>query len=255
MSNTLPPLIITSMNQRLYDEYGHRLFETWDRRYELIVYHEDYPDERPPYIPQWARHIHTPTVTPELYRWTESHRDRPTNSYKTDAVRFSHKVWAIWHAVITYVGWTTAYSGIIWMDADTTIKAMPTPQELVQYLDRADITVFDRWNCPETGIIWFSTRHKEINAWNSTYQNTGVEFVNRLREYYETDRIYQLKEQHDAYVTGHILKTEFKGAWASLSTHQATQNNHPQAQSPTAEWWDHCKGPRKKTGRSPENTA
>jgi hypothetical protein len=84
---------------------------------------------------------------------------------------------------------------------------------------------------------------------------TGVEFVNTLREYYETDRIYQLKEQHDAYVTGHILKTEFKGAWASLSTHQATQNNHPQAQSPTAEWWDHCKGPRKKTGRSPENTA
>jgi hypothetical protein len=55
MSNTLPPLIITSMNQRLYDEYGHRLFETWDRRYELIVYHEDYPDERPPYIPHMGR--------------------------------------------------------------------------------------------------------------------------------------------------------------------------------------------------------
>jgi len=243
------------MNERLYEEYGHRLFDTWDRRYELIVYHEDYWDgARPWYIPSWAGAIHTPTVTPELYRWTDAHRDRPTTCYKDDAVRFSHKVWAMWHGVINYVGWTGAYSGVIWMDADTTIKTMPTPQELVQYLDKADITLFDRWNWPETGVIWFSTRHKEINAWNSTYTNTGVEFVNRLREYYETDRIYQLKEQHDAYVTGHILKTEFKGRWRSLSTHPATQNNHPQAQSPTATWWDHCKGPRKIQGRSPENT-
>lgn len=243
------------MNEDLYDVYGHRFFDTFDRRYELIVYHEDYGDGmRPHYIPQWAGHIHTPTVTPELYRWTEAHGDRPTTCYKDDAVRFSHKVWAIWHGVITYSGWTGAYSGIIWMDADTAFKAMPTPQELVQYLDRADITVYDRWNSPETGVIWFSTRHREITAFNSTYENTAVAFVNRLRQYYETDQIYQLKEQHDAYVTGHILKTEFQGKWQSLSEHPATPNNHPQAQSPTAAWWDHCKGPRKIEGRSPENT-
>jgi hypothetical protein len=154
---------------------------------------------------------------------------------------------------MTYSGWTGAYSGVIWMDADTTIKAMPTPLELVKYLDRADITLYDRPEHPETGIIWFSARHKEINAYNSTYENTGVAFVNRLREYYETDRIYTLKEQHDAYVTGHILRTEFKHKWKSLSETDRAPGRHPQAHSVSAEWWDHTKGPRKKWGRSPEN--
>ena len=51
MRDTLSPLIITSMNERLYNEYGHRFIDTFDRRYELIVYHEDYSDSagnRPP---------------------------------------------------------------------------------------------------------------------------------------------------------------------------------------------------------------
>jgi hypothetical protein len=257
MSHTLPPLIITSMNERLYLEYGHRFFDTFDRRLELIVYHEDYSDsagDKPPYIPEWAGHIHTPTVVPELYRWTTAHKDRPTNSYKTDAVRFSHKVWAMWHAVMAYSGWTEAYSGIIWMDADTTFKRMPTPKELVNYLDRADITLYDRPEHPETGCIWFSTRHKEINAWNSTYECTARHFVNRLRLWYESDRIYELPEQHDAYVTGHILRTEFQGKWASLSETDRAPGRHPQAVSKSARWWDHAKGPRKMQGRSPENT-
>jgi len=245
------------MNERLYEEYGHRLFSTWDRRYELIVYHEDYSDsagDKPPYIPSWAGHIHTPTVTPELYRWTENHKTRPVNSYKQDAVRFSHKVWAMWHGVITYTGWTNAYSGVMWMDADTTIKQMPTPEELVNYLNRADITVYDRPEYPETGIMWFSSRTQMRSEWCSTYYNTATHFVNRLREYYETDQIYQLKEQHDAYVTGHILRTEFKGRWASLSTTDQAPGRHPQAHSRSATRWDHCKGPRKIQGRSPENT-
>ena len=257
MSHTLPPLIITSMNERLYHEYGHRFFDTFDRRLELIVYHEDYSDsagDKPPYIPQWAGHIHTPTVVPELYRWCEAHKDRPISCYKDDAVRFSHKVWAIWHAVMAYSGWTEAYSGIIWMDADTVFKAMPTPLELVQYLDRADISLYDRPEHPETGCIWFSTRHKEINAWNSTYECTARHFVNRLRLWYESDRIYELPEQHDAYVTGHILRTEFKGKWASLSETDRAPGRHPQAVSKSAQWWDHAKGPRKMQGRSPENT-
>jgi len=131
---------------------------------------------------------------------------------------------------------------------------MPTPQKLVQYLDRADITLYDRPEHPETGIIWFSTRHKEINEYNSTYYNVGTHFVNRLRHLYETDQIYQLKEQHDAYVIGHILRTEFKHKWRSLSTTDRAPSRHPQAVSESAEWWDHCKGPRKNTGRSPENT-
>ena len=258
MSDTLPPLIITSMNERLYEAYGHRLFDTWDHRYELIVYHEDYSDSAnhaPPYIPEWAGHIHTPTVVPELYRWTESHKDRPVTSYKHDAVRFSHKVWAMWHGVSNYVGWSGAYSGIVWMDADTTIKQMPAPMELVKYLDRADITLYDRPEHPETGMIWFSTRHKEINRYNSTYENTALHFVNTLRLYYESDKIYQLKEQHDAYVTGHILRTEFKGRWKSLSTVERAPGRHPQAVSDSASWWDHCKGPRKKWGASIENQA
>jgi hypothetical protein len=253
----LPPLFITSMNERLYNQYGHRLFDTWDRRYELMVYHEDASDcagDKPRYIPEWAGAIHTPTVVPELYRWTEAHRDRPTETYRTDAVRFSHKVWAMWHGVMTYTGWGGAYSGVVWMDADTTIKAMPEPQELVTYLDQADLTLYDRPEHPETGMIWFSTRHKEINRWNSTYYNVGTHFVNTLRQYYESDRIYQLKEQHDAYVIGHILRTEFQGKWKSLSTTDRAPSRHPQAISESAKWWDHCKGPRKKQGRSPENT-
>jgi len=251
---TLKPLIITAMNQRLYQEYGHRFFDTFDRRYPLMVYHEDYPTQRPPYIPDWAEHTHTPTVTPELYRWTQAHSDRPTQSYRDDAVRFSHKVWAIWHGVITYTGWTDQYSGVIWMDADTVFKNMPSPTELVQYLDRADITVYDRPDCPETGCIWFSSRQREINAWNSTYECTAVEFVNALRSTYESDLIYEMKEQHDAYVIGQLLRHDLcaRGRWASLTE---GAHRHPQAHSRSAEWWDHCKGPRKIRGRSPENRA
>jgi hypothetical protein len=247
------------MNERLYHEYGHRFFDTFDRRYELIVYHEDYSDsanDKPPYIPQWAGAIHTPTVVPELYRWTEAHRTRPVKTYREDAVRFSHKVWAMWHGVTTYSGWTNAYSGIIWMDADTTFKMMPTPQELVKYLDQADITLYDRPEHPETGMIWFSTRHKEINRWNSTYECTAQQFVSILRSTYESDLVYQLKEQHDAYVIGHILRLDLavRGRWRSLSETDRAPGRHPQAHSRSAKWWDHMKGPRKKQGRSPENT-
>ena len=257
MPNTLPPLIITSMNEQLYNQYGHRFFETFDRRLELMVYHEDYSDsdgDKPPYIPDWAGHCHTPTLMPEAYRWCDQHQDKPVASYRQDAVRFSHKVWAMWLAVTQYTKWTNSYAGIIWWDADIVFKSMPEPQALVRYLDRADITVYDRPEHPETGVMWFSSRHKEIMEYNSTYYNTATHFVNQLKHYYLTDKIFDLKEQHDAYVTGHILRTEFKGKWQSLSTVDKAPGRHPQAMSESAGWWDHCKGPRKKLGRSPENT-
>ena len=165
------------MNEPLCNQYGHRFFETFDRRLELIVYHEDYSDsagDKPEYIPDWAGHIHTPTVMPEAYRWINQHQDKPVTSYKHDAVRFSHKVWAMWHGVMQYTQWRSAYSGIIWMDADITFKSMPEPAQLVKYLDRADITLYDRPEHPETGVMWFSSRHKEISEYTSQYECTAI---------------------------------------------------------------------------------
>ena len=258
MRDTLSPLIITSMNERLYNEYGHRFFDTFDRRYELIVYHEDYSDSannKPPYIPSWAGAIHTPTNQPEAYRWIDRHSNDPVTSYRHDAVRFAHKVFAMWHGVINYSGWRTAYDGIIWMDADVVFKQMPDPKTLIEYCKHQDkhIALYDRPEHPETGFIWFDMHHKEINKWNSTYYHMGTHFVNVLRDYYLQDRIYQLKEQHDAYVIGHILRTEFGNKWRNLSTVERAPARHPQAVSGSAKWWDHCKGPRKMKGASPEN--
>ena len=70
----LPPLIVTSMNRDLHKQYAHRFFDTFDRRYDLIVYHEDASDsmgDPPDYIPTWAGANHTPTTQPECYRWIE----------------------------------------------------------------------------------------------------------------------------------------------------------------------------------------
>ena len=259
MHHTLPPLIVTSMNRDLHKQYAHRFFDTFDRRYDLIVYHEDASDsagDPPDYIPEWAGHCHTPTTQPEAYRWIEAHKNDTITSYKHHATRFAHKVFAIWHAVMTYTGWGALYSGVIWMDADIVFKQMPSPQELTEWCrrDKEHIALYDRPEHPETGFIWFDNHHKCINEYNSTYYNVGTHFVGILREYYLEDKIYQLKEQHDAFVMGHILRTMFPTRYRSLSTTDKAPGRHPQAISESAKWWDHCKGPRKKTGRSQENT-
>ena len=72
-----------------------------------------------------------------------------------------------------------------------------------------------------------------------------------MKSLYDTDGIYNLKEQHDSYVWDYVRK-EFENRGTKNFNIGDGKPGHVQARSILGVVYDHTKGPRKLKGRSPE---
>ena len=92
----------------------------------------------------------------------------------------------------------------------------------------------------ECGFLYFNLNHTDTLA-----------YANRMKSLYDTDGIYNLKEQHDSFVWDYVRK-EFENRGTKNFNIGDGKNGHVQARSILGPVYDHTKGNRKLKGRSPE---
>jgi len=224
-------LVVTAFNERLYKSYAHRFVDTFPTDLlTLKIYSEDVLDIKSTHL-----HIHRDFVERNSYR--------PVSSYKFDSVRFCYKVYAIAQALEDYA--YDDYDRLLWIDADTVFHKQIDEDWITTHLYKKDclMTYMGRPNYySECGLLLFNLAHPRTHN-----------YINSVRNLYDTDNIYLLKEWHDSYIWDSVRQQyEAKGnRFNNIGVEHKVKAGHIQAYL-FGEWFDHLKGKRKQIGYSKE---
>lgn len=149
----------------------------------------------------------------DLKNFKERNKNRPQDGWRYAAIVFSHKVYATWHAAKN-----TDADILIWLDADSELKTKIDENYLSKFLSlEKDIGYLGRKRSTETGFLIFNLKNK----------NTHV-FLDRYKNLYDTDELFQHKEWHDGYLFDRIREElEQKGILLSENISPAgTKKSH-----------------------------
>jgi hypothetical protein len=160
------------------------------------------------------------------------------NSFRYDAVRFAHKVFAILHGTRN-----ANAEKAFWIDADVVTFA-PVPHSLLDAClpDDCYTSCLKRdGNFSECGFVGYNLRHP-----------AHEEFMNVWENLYTSGRLFELPEWHDSYVYDHVRRSfENEGKFHSHNLSGAhTSAAHPFVNSELGRYMDHLKGQRKIAGKS-----
>lgn len=245
--------VVTTFSRKGYDQYAKRMLASWVRNWPVEVDLFVYPDERIPAIPKAPNLRQVHTTIPEKLEFIKYASARPEwkgetakgYEYRFDAVKFSHKPFALWHCAheILMKG-DRPYSGMIWLDADT-LTHSKVSLDVVENMAprRYDIQFLGRcYKYTECGYLYFNLENPN-----------AIELLDRWVGFYLDRTFSNQKEWHDSYLydqaryamgdrligkdlTGHIPRR--KGA------------GHPLINSFLGRYLDHLKGnSRKATGK------
>jgi hypothetical protein len=265
MNNTRKFAVVTTFNQSGLTQYGQRMIDsflsTWPADVDLLVYAENCQ----PVVLDTARVKVTEltTVAPLMAfkkRWAgvpyangdisrdpiRSRRKDANKNFKWNAVRFAHKVYAIFHAAKH----TTA-DVLIWMDADMIChnsislldinRLCPQDRDLC-YLGR-------RGKYSECGLYAMNLRSPSLLLFLEKFQNA----YDRAEQ-----GIFTYDEWHDSFVFDQVRNSmqlqelNWSDSLGDLrpSPRNSPGEGHPLINSEWGTWLDHLKGDRKQTGRS-----
>lgn len=248
--------VVSTFNQHGYDTYGRRMIETflqsWPKEIELWIYTERCNvDILAPNLKVLDIEQACPNLTAFKQRWSHvphatgnvsgiprlAARPDAGKSFKWDAIRFSHKVYAIGHCAQQ-----CGADIMLWMDGDMVCHSPITISDISRL-------------CPADRDICFLGRGKKftecglysLNLRQPAVQQFVADFVNMYDQ--AEQGIFSLDEWHDSFVFDSVRRrhhlreldwtgTVFKG------------EGHPLINSEWGRWLDHLKGERKKLGRS-----
>jgi len=249
--------VCTTFNASGYEKYGRRMIQTflqnWPREVQLVVYAEKCAVSE--LAPNLIVHD-LATASPELVTFkntwhgipkangdvsqdpVRSKRKDAGKGFKWDAVRFAHKVYAIFHCARTATS-----TWLLWMDADTICHSPITTEDIIKL-------------CPENKDLCFLGRRGKFSecglyAMNLTSPATKL-FLNKFQQAYNDaeNGIFKLDEWHDSFVFDAVRRSSSLTE-LDWSSHLITGEGHPLINSAWGAWLDHLKGARKNTGRSP----
>ena len=133
--------------------------------------------------------------------------------------------------------------GIIGIDADSVFYKKIDADWIKKHIHRDNcmMTYLGRPNYSECGFLYFNMKHPDIQP-----------YANRMKSLYDTDGIYNLKEQHDSFIWDYVRK-EFENRGTKNYDIGDGKMGHVQARSILGTVYDHTKGPRRKAaGKSAE---
>ena len=222
-------LSVTTYNNKLYKEYAHRFESTYNWDFPYTVYNED---------------DGMMDTIPDCKAFVERNKNRFDNKdfikdYWQDGVRFCYKVYAYTHAIMNYQD----LDGIIGIDADSVFYKKIDEDWIKKHIHRDNcmMTYLGRPNYSECGFLYFNMKHPDIQP-----------YANRMKSLYDTDSIYNLKEQHDSFIWDYVRK-EFEKRGTKNFDIGDGKMGHVQARSILGTVYDHTKGPRRKAaGKSAE---
>lgn len=219
--------VVTTYNNKLYDIYAHRFFSTYNWPFEIVKYNED---------------ENFFDLVPECKKFIDRNIHREVKGFRWDGVRFCYKVYAFTHAILNEKA-----DGLICMDADSVfhhpiniefvMEYLHQPDRMMAYLGRVGVY-------SECGFLYFNLQHQYTK-----------EYAKSVKELYDKDLIYNHQEYHDCEAWDSIRRyyEENFGVKNINLTPQYIHHQHAQAVSILGKYYDHCKGERKKMGKSMEN--
>ena len=246
--------VVTTFHKAGYEKYGKRMIQTflqnWPKDVELHVYAEDCQvDETADNLKVYDLH----TVSPELVafkaRWkgipkangdvsddpVRSKRKDAGKGFKWDAVRFAHKVYAIFHCA------KVCNSDVLfWMDADTVCHSPITKDKIEKFCQP---TV-------DLGFLGRQGKYTECGLYSINLKSDlGLLFLTRFQEFYDQDVIFNFEEWHDSFIFDEVRRTMQLREY-NWSSGIIQGEGHPLINSEWGAYLDHLKGGRKDQGRS-----
>jgi hypothetical protein len=248
--------VVTTFNQAGYNLYGQRMIktflQTWPNTVDLVVYAEDcVVQETADNLKVLDLCESSPALVTFKQRWSRvpyatgdvsgdpvrSKRSDSGKGFKWDAVRFSHKVYAIFHCAQNFnTDW------LLWMDADTVCHSAISEAVLHEL-------------CPDTAELCFLGRRNkfsECGLYAMRITSPAVKnFLADFQNFYDNAEsgIFTLAEWHDSFVFD-AVRARHSLAQVDWSGHLVTGEGHPLINSAWGAYLDHLKGKRKTTGRS-----
>jgi hypothetical protein len=160
--------VITTFSESNYQEYAEEHIRTWKEHFDSSINLTFYVDNLDR---QYIAHQVLPLeqTVPALTAFKQRHKDFVPKDFRFDAVRFSHKSYAICHA-----GLHSSADLLIWLDADVIAQRSINPQWLAQKLPAGHLAGYlGRSRFTETGFLIFDRRHSHAEQlfvkWQEQY--------------------------------------------------------------------------------------
>jgi hypothetical protein len=258
--------IVTTFNADGYKKYGKRMIQTWLANWpddaELRVYAENcVVAESAPNLQVLDLELASPQLVAFKNQWRDvpkangdisaitglNQRKDFKKQFKWNAVRFSHKVYAIFHAAKN-----SKADWLIWMDADMVCHSPVSESDLNRLIPaHTDLCYLGRQGkFSECGLYAMKLRTPAMDQFLAEFQ--------RVYDQAETG-IFQLAEWHDSFVFDSVrvripglIQHNWSEALIDLRATKTTSvgEGHPLINTEWGEYLDHLKGSRKDTGRS-----
>jgi hypothetical protein len=245
--------VITTFNSQGYKQYGQRMIQTfldnWPVDVTLVVYAENCAVEENGKNLVVRDLNQVKNLTMFKNRWqgiprangdvsadpVRSRRKDAGKGFKWDAVRFAHKVYAIFdcaqHCDTDY---------LIWMDADMVCHSPISMDQLDQLCTKDLCFLGRRGKYSECGLYAMKLASPSIK-----------DFLKKFQEYYDhaESGIFALAEWHDSFVFDEIRRLVPVDS-LDWSSHLISGEGHPLINSAWGAYLDHLKGKRKQLKRS-----
>ena len=281
---------VTTFNAEGYEAYGRTMIETFDRHWPASVPLYVYAEDCRPIAPsERVVVLDLPSESPELVAFKQRHKDNPAahgaielvgfrsslkfrplglklrklrwgSGFHWDAVRFSHKCFAIFAAA------RRCESNVLfWIDADVRFFADVPGSFLEELLPEGSLVSFlKRWRRPEIALeIVPSLRRARIVDRTEKYSECGFvgynlqdpairDFLDEFEVLYLEDRILHEWEYHDCQAFDVVRRGfERKGHRThDIGEGIGRETSHPFVNCSLGRYMDHRKGDRKELGAS-----
>lgn len=257
--------VITTFNSDGYNLYGKRMIDTWlatwPQEVELWVYAEGCQvQQSAPNLRVFDLEQASPDLVAFKTRWRDvpkangdvtddpirSRRKDSGKGFKWNAIRFSHKVYSVFHAAQhSDTDW------LIWMDADMVCHSAMSLSDL------------DRLFPPQQELCFLGRhgKYSECGLYGLQIKTKGARrFLKRFQQMYDDaeNGIFTLGEWHDSFVFDAVRQQvpvqelNWSQALVDLRASKKTSvgEGHPLINSEWGRWLDHLKGDRKGLGHS-----
>lgn len=248
--------VVTTFNKSGLDTYGQRMIDSYEKNWPseitLYVYAEDCtPKTTKANVIVRDLHKESTELVNFKNKWRgvpkangdisadpeRSKRKDSFKGFKWDAIRFSHKVYSIFHCAKTIDA-----DVLTWMDADMYCHS-PIGLDFVQKMipEGKDLCYIGRdrkW--PECGLYSINLKSKK-----------GQEFLQKFQWAYDNAEkgIFQMDEWHDSFVFD-VVRKRMTLKELNWTEGLIKGEGHPLINSEWGAYLDHLKGNRKELGKS-----
>lgn len=214
----LPYLFVTTFNKQGYNLYGKRMLESfllhWPSSFKIVVYFEDFVldksiKDNPRVILKNLNEVQDLIIFKNRHKNnSKAHgyiNDTQHKEFQFDAVRFSHKVFAIYDC---FKNPPIPCKSLVWIDGDTfTFRSVP--EDFLEQIAPRNFFGNNVEGKRKYGICYLgrTQQHSECGfiSYNCTHELMH-EFWETFINLYKTDAIFSLAEWHDSFVFDHVRK-------------------------------------------------